>query len=103
MREQYRLLRFMAVVLKVLAWLAIAVAVFVNTLLAVGLALVVAPQAGAFLGFVAGLSAWILLAAYALVIFGTLYTISESVYLLFDVNAEVHSTEDKVRQIRPAA
>ena len=103
MRERYGLLRVMAVVFKVVAWLSIVVAVFVNTMLAVGLAILVTPQAGVALGFVAGFSAWVLMAAYVLAFFGTLYAISEAIYLLFDIEAEVHSTDEKVRNIRPAA
>ena len=103
MRERYGLLRVMAVVFKVVAWVSIAVAVFVNTMLAVGLGILVTPQAGAIFGFFAGFSAWILMAAYALVLFGTLYALSEAIYLLFDIRAEVRSTEEKVRHNRPAA
>ncbi len=103
MRERYGFLRLMAVVFKVLAWLSIAVAVFVNTMLAVGLVIVVMPPAGAVLGFIAGFSAWILMAAYALVLFGTFYALSEAIYLLFDIKAEVGVTDEKVRHGRPAA
>ncbi len=103
MRERYGFLRLMAVVFKVLAWLSIAVAVFVNTMLAVGLGILVTPQAGAVLGVVAGLSAWIFMAAYALILFGTFYALSEAIYLLFDIKAEVRSTDEMVKHGRPAA
>lgn len=103
MRERYGFLRVIAVVFKILAWVTIAVAVFVNTMLAVGLGILIAPQAGGVLSFVAGFSSWILMGVYALVLFGTFYALSEAIYLLFDIKAEVSSTDNEIKRNKPAA
>jgi len=101
--EHYGLLKVMAVVYKILAWVSIAVAVFTNTLLSVGIGSLLTPQLGAGVGFAAGFGAWILLGVYALIVFGTLYGLSEGIYLLFDIEEETRKTEEKVTDMKPAA
>jgi hypothetical protein len=103
MKERYGLLRVMAVIYKILAWVSIVVAVFTNTLLSVAIGGLATPQLGAAVGVAAGFGAWILLAVYALIVFGTLYGLSEAIYLLFDVEEETRATEEKVTGMRPAA
>ncbi len=103
MRERYRLLRVMAVVYKILAWVSIAVGVFTNTIIAIGLGGLIAPQLGAGLGVAAGFGTFVLLAVYSLIAFGTLYGLSEAIYLLFDIEEHTRSTEEKVTGMRPAA
>ena len=101
--EHYGLLKVMAVVYKILAWVSIVVAVFTNTLLSVAIGGLLTPQLGAAVGVSAGFGVWLLLAVYALIVFGTLYGLSEGIYLLFEIEEETRKTEEKVTSMKPAA
>lgn len=102
MTEKYRILRTMAVIYKILAWVSLAagVAFGVFALVASSLISQQLETAGAAGG---GFLAFIAIIVYSLISFGSLYALSEGIYLLFDINEETKMTRERMGEIKKAA
>ena len=102
MAEKYRLLRTMAVVYKVLAWVALVVGVAVSIFALVASSLI-SQQLGTAGAAGGGFIAFIALLVYSLITFGSLYALAEGIYLLFDIEQQSRTTKDQIRDIRKDA
>lgn len=97
---QYRVLRVMAGVYKVLAWISLVVGVVFSLVALIASSLIsqqfgtAAPAGGGFIVFLVGL-------LYTLFTFGTLLAIGEGIDLLFDIRNNTQRAVEQ--QIRPAA
>ncbi len=102
MRDKYRLLRVMAVVFKVLAWVGLVMGVAFSIFALVASSLI-AQQLGAAGAAGGGFIAFIGILIYSLITFGALYALSEGIYLLFDIEQQTRTTKEQMRDIRKAA
>lgn len=102
MTSRYRVLRIMAVVYKVGAWLtliggsmtAIALLTSVNT---------VSKQLGTAIPGGTGLAMFFAFELYSLLAFGSLLGLSEAISLLLDINRKTRQAQEKDTVLRPAA
>ena len=102
MKEKYRILRTMAFVYKIMAWVTLVFGLVGSITFLVQFSLL-GQQLGTAVPAVAGFTLFSLLLVYTLVAFGTLYALAEGIYILFDIEQQTRTTQDKVREIRPAA
>ena len=102
MREKYRTLSLMAVVFKVMAWISL-IAGLIGSIAFLMQFSLLSQQLGTALPAIAGFTFFVVFVVYTLLSFGSLYAISEGIYLLFDIEKETRNTKDKVSEIRPAA
>lgn len=92
----------MAVVYKIMAWVSLVFGLIASITFLVQFSLL-SQQLGTAVPAFAGFSVFIVLLAYTLVGFGTLYALAEGIYLLLNIEQQTRATQDKVREIRPAA
>jgi len=101
-KEKYRILRTMAVVFKIMAWVTLVSGVIGSVTVLIQFSLL-SQQLGTAVPAGAGVSLFILLLAYTLLGFGTLYAFAEGINLLFDIERQTRATPEQAREIRPAA
>jgi len=102
MRDKYRLLRVMAVIFKIMAWVALVAGVAVSIFALVASSLI-AQQLGTAGAAGGGFIAFLAILIYSLITFGSLYALSEGIYLLFDIEEETRTTREQMREIKKAA
>ncbi len=102
MAEKYRILRTMAVVYKVLAWVSLVIGIGMS-IAALAAGSVIAQQLGAAGAAGGGFLAFVGILIYSLVTFGSLYALSEGISLLFDIEYQTETTKDEMRDIKKAA
>ncbi len=102
MAEKYRMLRIMAVVYKVLAWVSLVIGIGLS-IAALAAGSVIAQQLGTAGAAGGGFLAFIGILIYTLVTFGSLYALSEGIGLLFDIEHQTETTKDEMRDIKKAA
>lgn len=102
MKEKYRILRTMAVVFKVMAWVSLVFGLIGSITFLIQFSLL-SQQLGTAVPAVAGFSLFIVLLAYTLVSFGAFYALAESINLLFDIERQTRAIPEQTRQMRPAA
>ena len=104
MKEKYRILRTMAVVFKIMAWVSLVFGIIGSVTFLIQFSLL-SQQLGTAVPAAAGFSLFLVLMAYTLVAFGTFYAMAEGISLLFDIERQTRPTAaaDQGRQIRPAA
>ena len=102
MKEKYRILRTMAVVFKVVAWVSLVLGLIGSITFLIQFSLL-SQQLGTAVPAVAGFSLFLVLIVYTLVGFGTFYALAEGINLLFDIDRQTRAPAEQARQIRPAA
>ena len=102
MAEKYRLLRVMAVIFKILAWVSLVVGVAVSIFALVASSLI-AQQLGTAGAAGGGFIVFLGVLIYSLITFGSLYALSEGIYLLFDIEQQARITKEQMREIKKAA
>lgn len=102
MKEKYRVLRIMATVYKVLAWIALVAGVAISILILVAGSLI-SQQLGTAGAAGGSFVAFLVTLIYALFSFATLYALGEAINLLFDIERQTNTTQEQVRDIRKAA
>lgn len=102
MKDKYRILRTMAVVFKVLAWVSLILGIIGSVTFWIQFSLL-SQQLGTAVPAAAGFVIFAVMFLYTLVGFGALYALAEGINLLFDIERQTRTTEGKVRELRPAA
>jgi len=101
-KEKYRILRTMAVVYKIMAWVSLVFGLIGSITFLIQFSLL-SQQLGTAVPAVAGTSLFVMFLVYTLVAFGTLYALSEGIRLLFDIERQTRATPEQTREIRRAA
>jgi vacuolar-type H+-ATPase subunit I/STV1 len=102
MKEKYRLLRVMAVIYKILAWVSLVVGVIVS-IFALAASSLIAQQLGAAGAAGGGFILFLGIVVYSLISFGSLYALGEGIDLLFDIEQQTRKTEEKMAETKKAA
>ena len=102
MKEKFRILKTMAVVYKIMAWVTLVFGLIASVTFLVQFSLL-SQQLGTAVPAFAGFSLFVVFMAYTLLGFGTLYALAEGIHLLLSIEQQTKTTQDKVREIRPAA
>lgn len=102
MKEKYRILRTMAVVYKIMAWVTLIFGLIGSITFLIQFSLL-SQQLGTAVPAVAGTSLFVMLLVYTLVAFGTLYALAEGIRLLFDIERQTREAPEQTREIRRAA
>jgi len=101
-KEKYRILRTMAVVYKVMAWVSLIFGLIASITFLIQFSLI-SQQLGTAMPAIAGFSVFLVLLVYTLLAFGTFYAVAELINLLFDIEHQSRATKDRVTEMRPAA
>jgi len=101
-KEKYRILRTMAVVYKIMAWVSLVFGLIGSITFLVQFSLL-SQQLGTAVPAFAGFSLFVVFLAYTLLSFGTLYALAEGIRLLLNIDRQTQPAQDNVREIRPAA
>lgn len=102
MTEKYRILKTMAVVFKVFAWVSLVLGVAFSIFALVASSLI-AQQLGTAGAASGGFVAFIGLMIYSLFAFGSFYALAEGIQLLFAIEQQSRTTKEQVQDIRKAA
>jgi hypothetical protein len=104
LKQKYRILRTMATVFKVLAWLALIAGIIGSVTFWIQFSLL-SEQIGTAVPAVAGFVVFAILFIYSLVSFGALYALAETINLLFDIERQTRAigNQGQDQGLRPAA
>lgn len=102
MKEKYRILRTMAVVYKILAWVSLVFGLIGSITFLIQFSLV-SQQLGTAVPAFAGFTLFAVFLGYTLIAFGTFYALAEGINMLFDIERQTRDTETKTTRLRPAA
>ncbi len=102
MNSKYRILRTMAVVFKVMAWVSLVLGMIASVTFMIQFSLM-SQQLGTNMPAFAGFSIFVIFVAYALLAFGSLFALSEMIRLLFDIERQTRAGDEKVVGMKRAA